>query len=218
IERLLARLEATEQGPERPMRTFEIRNRQVKEVLELLRSLLDAGVLDGPQIAATGGAPRGSQAVQGATAPIPGAVRAAVGAGDSREVLLTADEPTGRILAVGEGRLLDQLALLIATLDVRHPQVLIEAVVVSLSERETKSLGVELQRQFSSGDAAVRLASLFGLGSPDPTTGVLSPAAGAGFSGVVLDPGEFSAVVRALETVNQGRSLQMPKILVNNNH
>jgi type II secretory pathway component GspD/PulD (secretin) len=33
----------------------------------------------------------------------------------------------------------------------------------------------------------------------------------------VLDPGNFSAVVRALEAVNEGRSLNMPKVLVDNN-
>ena len=40
---------------------------------------------------------------------------------------------------------------------------------------------------------------------------------GAGFSGAVLDPGEWSALVRALETVNEGRTLTRPKVVVNNN-
>src|SRR5690606_28612935 len=38
-----------------------------------------------------------------------------------------------------------------------------------------------------------------------------------GFSGVILDPGEFSVVVRALETVNEGRSVSRPRLLVDNN-
>jgi type II secretory pathway component GspD/PulD (secretin) len=192
ITRLLARLEAVDQGPQRPMRTFEVRNRQVKEVLELLRGLLDAGVLDQPVSWPATSSPtgaRGQEVVQGPTAPIP-TVRASSGTDSSgaRDVVLTADEPTGRILAIGEGRLLDQIAILIETLDVRHPQVLIEALVVSLTERETRSLGVELQRHLTSGDAAIRLASLFGLGSPDPANGALGAAGGTGFSGVVLDP------------------------------
>ena len=33
----------------------------------------------------------------------------------------------------------------------------------------------------------------------------------------MLDPGSFSAAVRALETINKGRSVTMPKVLVNNN-
>src|SRR5690606_40935731 len=131
-------------GPERPMRTFEIKNRQVKEVLELLRGLLDAGVLNQPITPAT--AVRGSEAVQGATAPIAGPVRASLGsaAGPAQEVLLSADEPTGRILAVGEGRLLAQIAQLIETLDVRHPHDLTGALGVRLSQRAARWRGVEL--------------------------------------------------------------------------
>ena len=41
--------------------------------------------------------------------------------------------------------------------------------------------------------------------------------AGSGFAGVVLDPGDYSAVLRALKTVNQGRAVSTPKMLVNNN-
>jgi type II secretory pathway component GspD/PulD (secretin) len=40
---------------------------------------------------------------------------------------------------------------------------------------------------------------------------------GRGFSAAVLDPGSFSAVVNALQTLSKGRSLDMPKVLVNNN-
>ena len=40
---------------------------------------------------------------------------------------------------------------------------------------------------------------------------------GTGFTSVVLEPGSFSGVVRALATVNDGRSLTIPKVLVNNN-
>ena len=41
-------------------------------------------------------------------------------------------------------------------------------------------------------------------------------AAGRGFSGVVLSPGDFSVVLRALQTVNRGRALSLPRALVNN--
>ncbi len=32
-----------------------------------------------------------------------------------------------------------------------------------------------------------------------------------------LNPGEFSVVVRAIETVNKGRQSSLPRVLVNNN-
>ena len=44
-----------------------------------------------------------------------------------------------------------------------------------------------------------------------------SGVGGAGGTAVVLDPGDFSAVIRALKTINEGRSLSIPRVLVNNN-
>jgi general secretion pathway protein D len=60
------------------------------------------------------------------------------------------------------------------------------------------------------------LASLFGLGSPPPTAGTIPPAAGSGLTGVVLNPGQWSAAIRALQTIEKGRTLSIPKILVHN--
>jgi type II secretory pathway component GspD/PulD (secretin) len=119
---------------------------------------------------------------------------------------------------MGNARVLEQLASLITELDVRHPQVLVEALVVTLTDEEILSLGVEMQKVGIENNVQWRLASLFGLGSPDPSSSLsLPPAAGAGGSGVVLDPGSFSAVVRALETITKGRTVTIPKVLVNNN-
>src|SRR5262249_42945050 len=73
------------------------------------------------------------------------------------------------------------------------------------------------QKIGTSGNTLWQLASLFGAGSPDPNQTALSPASGTGGSGVILDPGNFSGVLRALETVNNGRTLNIPKVLVNNN-
>ena len=82
---------------------------------------------------------------------------------------------------------------------------------------EAHDLGVEIQNLITAGDTGIQLASLFGLGSPDPAAGFIPPASGTGGTGVVLDPGDFSLVVRALEVLSNGRSLSIPKILVNNN-
>jgi general secretion pathway protein D len=133
------------------------------------------------------------------------------------QLTLSADPSVNRILAVGERRLLDEIEALVRELDVHFPQVLIETLILSLSESQARDLGVELQHIGTAGSTGVQLASLFGLGSPDPAAGLIPPASGTGGVGVVLDPGEFSAVVRALETLNEGRTLTVPKILVNNN-
>jgi type II secretory pathway component GspD/PulD (secretin) len=112
---------------------------------------------------------------------------------------------------------LDQLGELVAELDVQSPQVLVEAMIVSLTEAQTSDLGVELQKGFRRDELFFRLQSLFELGSPDPSASSLAQVPGTGFTSVVLDPGSFSGVLRALATVNDGRSLTIPKVLVNNN-
>ena len=216
VQELLNRLENTEFGARKPLRAFTLRNRQVSEVLELLQALLEAGVLVQPDDPG----PDGEPPVKSVTSPVPATFRppGQVRKGENEpEVTLTADEGTNRILAFGPASLLDQVGGLIETLDVRHAQVLVETLVVVLNEDQTRALGVELQGLRAEGDAIVGLASLFGLGSPDPTSLALPAASGTGFSTTVLDPGDFSAVVRALATLSEGRSLTVPKVLVNNN-
>ena len=212
IDELLARLESEAYGDRRPMRAFPIRNRQVAEMVEILKRLLEAGALDLPETPAM---PIGEIA-QGATGILPSS-RRSNRIEDAAGVTLTADEPTNRIVAMGEARLLDQLELLIETLDVRHAQVLVEAIVVTLSETDTFDLGVELRRAGASDGTLFELASLFGLSSVTAGSATIPAATGTGFSGVLLDPRDFSAVIRALETLNEGRSLTIPRVLVNNN-
>lgn len=134
-------------------------------------------------------------------------------------ISLTADEATNTIVAIGDARLLQQLDQLIRTLDVRQPQVMLEIVLVSLSDTDSLSLGVELERIVIDGRIRIRLASLFGLSTPITIDGEPARTTGEapGFGGVVLSPGEFSVVVRALENITRGRSMTLPKVLVSNN-
>jgi general secretion pathway protein D len=127
------------------------------------------------------------------------------------------DEGTNRILAIGPPRSLDDLGKLIEELDTQEPQVLVETLIVALTERQTRELGIELQAIGNSDGTLWRLGSLFGLGSPNPAGSVLPAPAGTGLETVILNPGDFSGVLRALETVTEGRALNVPKVLVNNN-
>jgi general secretion pathway protein D len=134
--------------------------------------------------------------------------------GEDGEIVLTADEATNRIVAVGEAALLDQLGPLIETIDVRGPQVLVEAMVVTMNESDARTLGVELRKIGTSDDVLYELSSLFGVGAASPGATELPEIMSNGFSAAVLDPGSFSAVVNALQTISDGRSLDMPKVLV----
>ena len=209
VEATFQRLESAPAEATSTMRSIPIRHRTVDEVLGLLQDMLDAGNLpaapEAPAEPLEATPPEGSTG--GRTQPFRWQDR----------LTLSADPAVNRILAIGERRLLDQVEALVAELDVHFPQVLIETLVLSLTESQTLDLGVELQKLGSSSTTRIQLASLFGFGSPDPAASVLPPAGGTGFSGVVLDPGEYSAILRALETLNEGRTLTIPKVLVNNN-
>lgn len=137
----------------------------------------------------------------------------------ANELTLTTDDATSTLIAVGDPRMLAEIERLVPTLDVRQPQVMLEAILVSLSDSQALSFGVELEKLRISGDTLIRLSSLFGLSSSSGSGSAQNRTVGdgTGFTGAVLNPGDFSLVVRALETINNGRSLSQPKILVNNN-
>lgn len=207
---LLARLEATGPDARRPMRTYPIRYRQVQEVLELLNGLLEGGAIELEKAESMQGAP-----AQGPTAALVSS-RPRIGR-SGEEITLTADEGTNRLIAIGEARLLDQLGPLIESLDVQESQVEVEAMALQLTETQLRDLGIELQRIGFENGVEYGLASLFGLGSQHPSSPPLPAAAGTGLTAAVLDPGKFSAVLRAVEDVTGGRTLTMPRMLVNNN-
>lgn len=129
---------------------------------------------------------------------------------------LTVDEGMNAIIAVGEPRMLAQVESLLKTLDVRQPQVMIEAFLVSLTDGQSRSVSVQLQKFTSLGGNAVQLSSLFGASASGNPPDISAPP-GTAFTGAVLNPGDFNAVIRAIETVNEGKSTSVPRVLVSNN-
>jgi general secretion pathway protein D len=233
IAALIERLDATPTGSRRGMRTFTIRNRSVNEISSILQELVDTGFLasgedendESPRETSgvptrptsladmsrlrnrpgTSDPPRSGTFPRGPTVDQP-----------QRDVLITSDEGTNTLIVWGDSRLLEQIEQLIVVLDVRQAQVMLEVMIVSLSDSDTFDLGIELQKLEISGNTIFQLSSLFGLsgldlGAAQPSTG------GTGFTGVALSPGDFSVVLRALQSLNTGRSLSRPRQLVNNN-
>ncbi|MGD9789015.1 MAG: secretin N-terminal domain-containing protein [Phycisphaerales bacterium] len=255
IAALIERLDSVEGPAARPVRTFQVRNRPVSDLLRTLQQLIAVGAIDERGEGEPKDDRRRSDATQrttGASQPFAetvnttaagtsvvtspsGAVAASVptqrspllpgGASDrdgyrsgrlADSLSLTADEGTNSIIAVGEPRLLAQVETLIEQLDLRQPQVMLEVTLVSLSENDSVSLGVELEKLIPSGDTRIRLASLFGL-STSSGDAVRTVGDSAGFSGSVLSPGDYNAVIKALRSVGHGRTSTMPKVLVSNN-
>jgi len=224
VRALLDRLEATPPDANRSVRSFAVRHRDVDEMLSLLQEMLGEGGVPAASAQEAGAKPaEGEPASPPAAAPALAQKPDALATGGpvrsvrAEEVTLAKDSGTNRILAVGPPRLLDEIGRIVESLDLRHPQVLVEALIVTLTEDQSRELAVELQKLGTADGTLFRLASLFDAGSPDPSSSTLPAARGTGLETVVLDPGSFSGVLRALETVSHGRTLTIPKVLVNSN-
>jgi hypothetical protein len=236
IEALIERLDSVPVEARRPVRAFPIRNRGVREVLSILGRLIEAGVLEAQELEGTpqpqeqptqrtlrefppGSPPRGSaNPAQAAPAPSAAAHTPAsrgTAAQGGPSLILTADEGTNTLVAIGDARRLDQMEKLIRTLDVRQPQIMVEVLVLSLTDADTLYLEIELEKMEISLHADQPRIALRS-GDAGPRSGA-EPIEGAGGTALVLDPGDFRILIRALETLNQDRSLNIPKVLVNNN-
>ncbi len=231
---LIERLDAAPVSARRPARSFVIKNRSVSEVKAILEQLIQAGAVNAGAESLPGATPAPATDRTAAVIPLPPPPAAsAVGARGSQQasaqmrrpvpggetdtpLSLTVDEGTNTLIAVGEPRLLSQIESLLPTIDVRQPQVMLEVLMVTLTQGQTLDLGVELEKLRINDDLFIRLSSLFGLGTRGES-GDRTAGDAAGFTGVVLSPGDFSVVVRALQTLNDGRSVSMPKLLVGNN-
>jgi general secretion pathway protein D len=259
IKAIMQRVDSVTAAARRPVRSFVIRNRPVREMQAILEQLVQSGVLASDASVPASGAggtsggngvtswpPAAAQPVvaPGSAPPLPGAspagqppvtpasatptvlstpspstVTSFSPQYDRRsppDLVLSADEGTNTLIAMGEPRLLSQIETLLQTLDVRQAQVMLEVLIVSLSDSQTLDLGVEIEALGATDDVRSRIASLFGLGTRDGA-GNLVGGNGLGLTGVVLNPGDFSVVIRALQTLNKGRSLAMPRLLVTNN-
>lgn len=85
--------------------------------------------------------------------------------------------------------------------------------MISLTDGQSRALSVELDKLGSLSGGATRLSSIFTGGS----SGNLAATPGAGLTASYINVGDFSAVLRALEAVNSGKSTSVPSILVTNN-
>jgi general secretion pathway protein D len=114
-----------------------------------------------------------------------------------------------------------QIGRLISSLDRRRPQVLVEVMLVSVDISEGLSLGVEISGRSirpGKGETILDLFGSFGLSTVGAGVGGTNvPTFGSGFNGVILKPGDYQVIVRALAQDNRARILASPKLLVNDN-
>ncbi|QDV42568.1 Putative type II secretion system protein D precursor [Stieleria neptunia] len=130
---------------------------------------------------------------------------------------VTVDLHTNTIIVVAEPEVQRIYAKLIETLDVRRPQVLIEARIVIIDTSDDYTLGVEISGGDRSGARRLFNFSSYGLSTVNPSSGALNIIPGVGFNGTLVDPSTADVVVRALANHRRARVLSTPRLLINDN-
>ncbi|SFC05860.1 general secretion pathway protein D [Marinospirillum celere] len=155
----------------------------------------------------------------------------AAGEGSERRRLnIQAHESTNALVISGSPYQLREMRLIIDQLDIRRAQVLVEAIIVEISERQARELGVSWLFGDTSGGAVPVASGNFGGGLGGVAEGYSSGgdagalAALAGIQGLAAGVGRisssgisFAAILRALETETDSNILSTPSLLTLDN-
>jgi len=232
ISALVETLDKPRADSQSPIRFYKLRNAKAAEVLTTLEGIegdhgMDDVSLDGDS--AHGFAPAGDAALPiadraagidpatGASADRPARQRGrSVRLGGAR---VMADEATNSIIVVAKPSMQSVYEGLIEKLDVRRPQVSIEATVVTVDTTDDFSLGVEISYPGSARDGKDKILNFsnFGLSEVNASTGMLSLKPGLGFNGALLSADIANVVIHALESDSRAKVVSRPNILINDN-
>lgn len=228
-------VEATEAS--RPMRIYKPRNRLARELIAILSEVLPVVSVSTVQ---EGAAPPDQGRPQ--SPPGPNRPPAAAGAGqtpptppaqepiqspsrvteqvkrlEGSDFVLSYDEHTNALIAVGSREFHVKLAALLAELDKRQPQVMIELTLVAVTFNDSLSLAIETARDQPIDDVETLFFSSFGLSDIDLGTGFRSFRPGGGFNGIVVGPTETPLLIRAIAAHGNSRVMATPRILLSDN-
>lgn len=126
---------------------------------------------------------------------------------------IEAAEATNALVLAGPPNLLQNLADVIAQLDVRRPQVLLEAIIVELNQQLVQSLGVEWNTALNT--SGIEAATRFGL--RDDNAGAAAQLLGPGLALGFYRHGSLRALLRALTTTSDANILSTPSIVTLDN-
>ncbi len=212
-----------------PIRFYKLENAKAADVLATLQGIEgDEGLADVSVDGVTAEAePSGDDdlAYRGPTeAEVNRTAESAATAGAKRPAVvelpdarIMADEATNTIIIVATPTMHAVYEKLIRRLDVRRPQVLIEATVVSVDTTDNFSLGVEIHSTEEADGGQLLNFSRFGLSTRDPATGQLAIVPGLGFHGALLNADVAEIVIRAMESDMRVKVVSKPSVLINDN-
>ncbi|MCA9243707.1 MAG: hypothetical protein KDA32_07140 [Phycisphaerales bacterium] len=205
---------------------YQLRERRADDVFTTLGQLL--GAKDGPGQAQTAG----PTSERRTAAVLPNDVNPSGGssAGDrdskgaaatsairGENYSITLDTHTNSIIVIGPSDIHQQIERLLAQMDRRRPQVLVEVTLVSISEDDSLNLGVELTDVDLGSPYDYLLFTSFGLSRINPMTGARTVNAAPGATGVLIAPDEVPIVLQALQTAGNTKVFSAPRILVDDN-
>ena len=134
------------------------------------------------------------------------------------DVKISAHEPLNALVITAPPSVMETMRAVIAELDARRSQVLVEAIIVEVSEDLSRDLGVDWQTNLETDDAVYASGSLLpsilsdGI---DVSNGVAS--AGSGLALGYFRNGSLRAVIRALEGNAKANILSTPSIVALDN-
>lgn len=205
VRQLVARLDVEPPASTSTRRIYQLKNTKAEEVANTLKQLSE-------------GAPSGVRVMPGVVQPgarQPGAEGQPASAFTVGELRIIGDKNTNSIIVFGPASAQREIEALIAELDKRRPQVLIEALVVQGTAGSNLDIGVELADKGTRGLGATS----FGFSEYDFATGTRTIDNEAlGLTGAVLHEGDVPLLLRALLVENTGKIISRPKILANDNY
>ncbi|MBI4081789.1 MAG: type II secretion system secretin GspD [Candidatus Lambdaproteobacteria bacterium] len=136
---------------------------------------------------------------------------------------VTADKPTNSLIAIGNAEFIDMMDEMIAKLDIRRPQVFVEALIMEASLDKSLQLGVTWQSVGPAGGGVV--GGGFPTAAPQTLANVITGASAGSVLGIVGNEIEFqgqkftsfSAFIQATRQDQDLNILANPQLLTLNN-
>lgn len=134
---------------------------------------------------------------------------------DPTRVFVIADESNNQVIVKAPKKQQDEFAKLVGRLDLRRPQVYLEAMIVAVTDNREFRLAVETQ--LSAGQYQAQ--TLFGLSDAGATfqdPRIVSSGL-SGFTSALIRSDSIPFIINAVQTDTDSRILSSPQLLVNDN-
>lgn len=198
LSKLIARLDIPSNIPDTGIKVYRLEHADAEEMVKILSTF---------QRTAGKGTMKGRRVPTGSKIP---------------DVTITADKPTNSLIVFGTPDTITTMDDLVRQLDIRRPQVFVEALIMEMTLEKSLQLGINWQTSSPSGD------SVTGAGFPGSTPQNLAQTIAGGAGSVMGIVGNeitfqgqsfvsFSAFLRAIRQDQDINILANPQILTLNN-